>query len=130
MSADEEALDRVREYRRAARMAVEADVEWTTKALALLDVADMARREPDPVTRLWCERVIWAEAEPFLFDEPIDRTVGDAWERAQRKMRAAGYEACPRCRGRIATQDELEQMALRREQRIRDLEVRQRAVDR
>ena len=132
MNVDDAVLDRVREYRRAARMAVEADVPFETKALALLDVADMARKEPDPVVSRWAELAIWAESEMFLLGrDPVKEAgIGDAWERAQGAMRAEGYDACPRCRSRIASTEELENLHLRRLRRIDELERRQGAVDR
>jgi hypothetical protein len=97
----------------------------------LLDVADAARAEADPVIGTWAERAIWGEAEAFLLGRNPSREigVGDAWERAQRKMRSAGYDACPTCRSRIAGWDELAQMQQRRQQRIHELETHERAVD-
>jgi hypothetical protein len=124
-------LERVGEYRKAARMAVEADRDFATRALALLDLADAARAEPDALTARWSELAIWAEAEAFLvgLERKKDAQTGDAWERAQRRMRAEGYETCPRCRSRIASEKELEAMHLRRLSRIDELERRERAIE-
>jgi excisionase family DNA binding protein len=114
-------LERVGEYRDAARQIVEADAEVSRRCLGLLDLVDAARAEDDPITRRWSEGAIWSAAEGFLLAAPNAGAVVESWEAAQRRLRARGYVQCPECRGHIATDGELEQlvssMSAKREKR-------------
>jgi hypothetical protein len=86
-------------------------------------------REPDPTTRLWAERAIWAEAEDFVLgSEP--QTVGDPWGQRQRQLRTEGYSRCPRCFSHVLTPDELAHERVKREVRITELERRREAINR
>jgi hypothetical protein len=105
MSVEADALERVREYRGAARMAVRAD-ESTVQArcLALIDLAEAARSEPDPIVRTWSERAVWEESKRFLgMDDEEHSFPPEPFERAQRKLRAEGYANCPKCLSNLAT---------------------------
>jgi hypothetical protein len=127
---DTAVLDRIREFRIAARHAVEStDAGDKQQLLALMDLADLVRREPDRTTRLWAERVIWAEAASFILEEepPI---FGDRWERAQRELRLGGYEKCPRCLSQVQTLEQLDREQRRRLERIQEHERKLEAVDR
>jgi hypothetical protein len=130
MSVDTTILDRIREYRIAARHAVEAtDAGDVGKCLALVKLGDLARSEPDLTTRVWAERAIWAEAESFLLGEER-HLVGDPWEQRQRQLRAGGYDRCPRCLSHVLTPDELESEQRKRDVRIAQLERKQQAIHR
>jgi hypothetical protein len=96
---DVDVLDRVREYRAAARMAVRSD-ESTIQArcLALVDLAEAARAEPDPTIRTWSERAVWEESKRFLgVDDEEHSFPPEPFERAQRELRSQGYSSCPTC---------------------------------
>jgi len=56
----------IAEYRAAARLAVDAPASRTDRYLALLELVEMAKRDPDPLIALWGERVVWQEAQAFL----------------------------------------------------------------
>ncbi|HXF72756.1 MAG TPA: hypothetical protein VNO79_09140 [Actinomycetota bacterium] len=121
----DEFLERLARYREAARTCVRADAPVARRLLALVKVTMLAREEEDPTLRAWAERVVYEEARPLLGDggppEP-----GDPWERAQRQLRREGYERCPRCWARVATDEELDRAQLERERRLRELEGRAR----
>jgi hypothetical protein len=102
-------LDRVREYRVAARKIVRAD--WVTvkrRCLGLLELADAARSEPDLTIRTWSERSIWEESKAFLGVDDEELPIPpEGYERRQRRLRLQGEETCSRCLSRIAAEDEL-----------------------
>ena len=101
-------LDRVREYRHAARKIVEADwVSVHRRCSALLELAERARVETDLTVRTWSERSIWEESKQFLGvddGEPIAPPA--SYESAQRQLRNQGLQQCPTCRSRLATEEE------------------------
>jgi hypothetical protein len=105
VSAEADVLVRVREYRAAARMAVRADGHrLQDRYLALIDLAEAARAEPDPIIRTWSERAIWEESKRFLgVDDEEHSFPPEPFERAQRKLRAEGYSSCPSCLSHLAT---------------------------
>lgn len=107
-------LERVGEFRDAARQIVEADADTSRRCLGLLDLVDAARAEADPVVRVWAEGAVWSAAETFLLADPEAAAVVESWEAAQRRLRARGYVSCPECRAHIATDEELEQLAASR----------------
>ena len=100
-------LDRVREYRSAARKIVEASGATVhRRCVALVELAERARAETDLTTRTWSERSIWEESRAFLGfgDEPTTPPAG--YESAQRPLRSQGLEQCPTCRSRLATEED------------------------
>jgi hypothetical protein len=109
MSADVDVLDRVREYRVAARKIVGAShVPVKRRCLGLLELADAARAEPDPTVRTWAERSIWEESKAFLgMDDEEPPLPPEGYERRQRRLRLQGEETCSRCLSRIAAEEEL-----------------------
>jgi L-alanine-DL-glutamate epimerase-like enolase superfamily enzyme len=125
-------LNRVREYRKAARIAVQADhAELRERYLALIDLAEAARAEPSPLVRTWSERAIWQEAKVFLgIDDGEPEVPPENYERRARALRAEGYERCPRCLSVLATERDLERWAAMRRTYIEELRVREQAVDR
>ena len=127
MSAE---LDRVREYREAARLAVRADAAtFQSRCLALIDLAESARNEPDPLIRTWGERAIWEEAKSFLgMDDEQHDLPGEPFERAQRRLRDQGLVSCPTCRSVLATDADFDRWRRTREQCIADTERREGAV--
>jgi hypothetical protein len=94
-----EALELVGEYRRAARMAVDAvDRPLRLRLLAALDLVDAARREPDPWTRAHAEGVVWEETRSLVGAGDREPSIpADPVEAAARQLRAKGYAACPEC---------------------------------
>ncbi len=130
MSTDIETLEKVREYRRAARLAVEAqDHRFQDRCLALIDLAEAARAESDPTVRLWSERAIWEESKRFLgMDDDLPKPVPEPFERAQRKLRAQGLTSCPTCLSTLATDLDFESWRNRREDYLRALRRREGAV--
>lgn len=122
-------LRRLAEYRRAARRAATAGAPLRQRLLALMDLAAAARREDDPMLRRWAERVIYEEARPLL-EDPEDGGPGDAWERAQRRLRADGHVLCPTCHSPLASDLTLERFQRRREAMVRREAVRAGAVER
>ena len=127
MSAE---LDRVREYREAARLAVRADTAtFQSRCLALIDLAESARNEPDPLIRTWGERAIWEEAKSFLgVDDEQPEAPGEHYEAAQRKLRARGYGMCPECLTPLADESDLVRWRRMREVHIAETERREGAV--
>jgi hypothetical protein len=93
------ALELVGEYRRAARIAVDAvDRPLRVRLLALMDLTDAARREPDPWVRSHAEICVWEEARPLVGAGDQEPAIpGDPVEVAARQLRAKGYAACPEC---------------------------------
>jgi hypothetical protein len=126
---DTSILDRIGEYRLASRRAVEAtDAGSERQCVALLDLRDLALKEPDLTVRTWAERVIWAEAETFILGEE-PRLVGDPWEQRQRELRSEGLARCPRCLSAVATEGELHRLQRERLKRIDEHEMKLRAVE-
>jgi hypothetical protein len=125
-----EVLERVREYRRAARLAVEShDHPFQARCLALIDLAEAARAEPDLTVRTWSERAIWEESKRFLgMDDELPEPVPEPFERAQRKLRAQGLTSCPTCLSTLATDLDFELWRNRREDYLRTLRRREGAV--
>ena len=136
MTADalegEEVLDRVREYRRAARKIVEADwVSVHRRCLGLLDLVDAARSESDPTIRRWAEGAIWEESKRFLgFDDGEPVAPPTSFEAAQRQLRNQGLEQCPTCRSRLATDDDFAHWSRLRLADAQRRDIREKAVNR
>lgn len=122
-------LRRVASYRRAARRAATAGAPQRDRMLALIRLAEEARQEEDATARHWCERVVFEEASPLLHPHSPADGPGDLWERAQRRLRAAGYVTCPECRATLADDLLLERLQRKRETAIRRAEARERAVE-
>ena len=130
MSVDVEVLERVREYRAAARMAVEAcSHPVTDRLLALMDLSEFARAEPDPLIATWSERAIWEESKAFLgVDDEEHSFPPEPFERAQRKLRAQGYSSCPSCLSNLATDFDLEVWRNQRADHLAGLRRREGAI--
>ncbi len=111
-------LDRVREYRRAARKIVGADwVDVARRCAGLLELADAVRSEPDLIVRHWAEGAIWEESKAFLGmadeEQPLPP---ESYEHRQRRLRLMGEDRCGRCHSVIASEAELARWArLRRD---------------
>lgn len=100
-------LDRVREYRRAARRIVAAEASIQRRCLGLLELQDAARSEPDLTIRTWAERSIWEESKAFLGVDDRDPVAPPrSFEAAQRHLRNRGLDRCPTCHARLATDDD------------------------
>jgi hypothetical protein len=123
-------LERIREYRRAARMAVQADDHrFQDRCLALIDLAEAARAEPDLLVRTWSERAIWEESKAFLgMDDEEHSFPPEPFERAQRRLRAEGYSTCPTCRSNLATDIDFERWHQQREDHAAELRRREGAL--
>jgi hypothetical protein len=123
MNDDIDVLDRVRQYRRAARLAVRADDQtFQRRCLALLDLADAARGERDPTVRTWSERAIWEESKAFLGVDDEDHSFPpEPFERAQRRLRARGFSTCPTFLSTLATDIDFERWHHQREDHIAHL---------
>jgi hypothetical protein len=130
MSADVDILDRVREYRRAARLAVDAvDHRFQDRCLALIDLAEAARAESDPTVRVWSERAIWQESKRFLgVDDELPEPVPEPFEAAQRKLRARGLTACPTCLATLSDEHDWERWHHQREDYLSELRRREGAI--
>jgi hypothetical protein len=130
VSTGVEVLDRVREYRAAARMAVRADDSpLQSRYLALIDLAEAARTEPDPTVRTWAERAVWEESKRFLgVDDEEHSFPPEPFERAQRKLRAEGYSSCPRCLSVLADDRDFERWRHQRADHEAELQRREGAL--
>jgi hypothetical protein len=127
---DEDVLARVRRYREAARLTVRADASVKDRCLALLEIGDMAREEPDPTIRTWGEHAIWEEAKGFLgMDDEAPSLPPESYEHRQRRLRLDGYETCPQCFARVATEQDLRRWSELRRAEAERLERRERAVE-
>jgi hypothetical protein len=124
-------LDRIREYRKATRVVVQADhAARTDRYLALIELAEAARAEPDLLVSTWAQRAIWEESKVFLgVDDGEPDCPPENYERRARALRAEGYERCPRCLSVLATDRDLERWAAMRRAHIEELRVREQAVE-
>jgi hypothetical protein len=106
----ENILDRVHEYRVAARTIVGTEhATIARRCEGLLELVEMARLEADLTIRTWAERSIWEESKAFLgMNDEGPPLPPEGYERRQRRLRAEGYETCPHCFARIATEEEQE----------------------
>ena len=127
---DADVLERVREYRRAARMAVDAhDHRYQDRCLALVDLAEAARAESDLTVRTWAERAIWEESRAFLgMDDELPEPVPEPFEAAQRKLHARGLVSCPTCLATLSDERDWERWHHQREDRLKELRRREGAV--
>jgi hypothetical protein len=124
-------LERVLRFRKAARVVVRAEVEDVRRQyLTLIELADLARQEPDPLVRTWSERAIWEESKRFLGvdDEEHEQLPPEPYERAQRKLRTRGYSSCPTCLSVVATEADFERWHHMRADHIAELRRREEAV--
>jgi hypothetical protein len=128
MSAE---LDRVREYRKAAPVAVRAEEHaLQVRYLALIDLVEAARDEADPLVRNWSERAIWEESKQFLgVDDEDHEFPPEPYERAQRKLRSRGYSSCPTCLSVLATDADFVRWADMRLDHIAEVRRKEEAVD-
>ncbi len=130
MTVDADVLERVREYRLAARLAVRADDHrFQDRCLALVDLAEAARAEPDLTVRTWAERAIWEEAKGFLgMDDELPEPIPEPFEAAQRKLRARGLTSCPTCLATLSDERDWERWHQEREDHLKELRRREGAV--
>jgi len=125
----DEVLARIGRFRQAARLVVASPVAVRDRCLALLDIVDMARAEPDPLVRVWAERAVWEECKAFLGMDDFEVTFPLASFGARvRWLRAQGYTACPTCDHRLPTEGELEHWSDLRRQHAEMLAAREGAV--
>jgi hypothetical protein len=130
VSATTEELERVREYRRATRFAIEAEATVQARCLALLDLAEAARAEADPLVRTWGERCIWEESKRFLgVDDEEHEFPPTAFEQRVRTLRAEGYSRCPKCWHDLPNEADFERWGRMRAGHIAELRRREEAVD-
>src|SRR5688572_17952607 len=100
-----------------------------TRCLALVDLAEAARHESDPIVRTWSERAIWEESKAFLgMDDEEHSFPPEPFERAQRRLRAEGYSSCPRCLSVLATNTDFERWRHQRADHESKLQRRERAL--
>jgi hypothetical protein len=130
VSTDPDVLARVRRFREAARLAVRADAPVRDRCLALLDIADMARDEPDPTIRTWAERAIWEESKAFLgMDDAEPALPNPSFEQKVRALRREGFARCDRCGHDLPTDEELERWSQMRRHYAETLEAREQALE-
>jgi hypothetical protein len=123
-------LDRIHEYREAARLAVEADADEQTRQLALLDLVDHLRKtEPDALVVRWGEVAIWSECADFLgMGDSEPWTPPPSFDATIRRLRAQGLVACSRCHQRLPEEADLERWSRRRADASQRRDVRKGAV--
>lgn len=130
MSDGDVVLERVRQYRVAARKIVQADwVSVRRRCLGLLELQEAARAEPDLVVRTWSERAVWQESRVFLGvddDEPVPPP--RSYEAAQRHLRSRGLEECPTCRSALATEDDFARWSRLRLADAERRQIREKAI--
>jgi hypothetical protein len=123
-------LARVHRFREAARLAVEAQASVRDRCLALMELMGMVREEADPTIRLWAEQAVWAECKGFLgMDDEALPVPPRSYEAAQRQMRAQGYQQCPHCRAKLATETDLARWSGLRLAEAERRDVQKRAVE-
>jgi hypothetical protein len=112
-------------------MAVDAEVDDVRRQyLALIDLADAARHEPDPTVRTWSERAIWQESKAFLgADDEQHEFPPDRYERAQQSLYAAGFKTCPRCLAPLASDADFARWRRMRQAHIEELQLREKAIE-
>jgi len=129
MSTDVDVLARVGRFREAARIAVRADAPFKEICLVLLDLADMARKEPDLTVRTWAERAVWEESRAFLgMDDDAPAVPPVSYEEKVRALRREGLIRCDRCGHDLPTEEQLERWARMRKDHAETLAARERAV--
>jgi hypothetical protein len=128
--AGAEVLERIREYRIAARKIVEADhVNFKDRCLGLLELVDLARAENDVLIVRWAELSIWAEARGFLgIHDEAPALPPEPFEDRQRRLRQDGYERCPHCFSQIATEEELKRWWSLRRAEAERRDIHERAI--
>src|SRR3712207_5758369 len=104
-------LQRIDEYRAAARKIVEASAPLNRRCAGLIELSRSAREEDDPEVARFAERVIFEEAAELLGLRRPPPVPVDAYGRRQLALRAEGYECCPRCGSRLATEIDVERWA-------------------
>src|SRR5688500_7552548 len=111
-------------------MAVRAtDSSIQTRCLALIDLSEAARAEPDPLVRTWSERAVWEESKQFLGVADEEHSFPpEPFERAQRRLRDEGYSSCPRCLSVLATSDDFERWRHQRADHEAELRRREGAL--
>jgi hypothetical protein len=123
-------LDRVKRYRKAARLATTAEADVQDRYLALLELVDMANEEPDPLIGHWARIAIWTESKAFLgVDDEEPEAPTEPYEAAQRKLRSRGFSACPACLSPLADETDFHRWRALRQAHIDEIELRERAVD-
>lgn len=89
-------LERVGEYREAARRLLRSDLTIEGRQLAVMRLYEKGKREPfgDLIVRSIVAEVVWS-----IERDDVDeiRSAGDRMERAHRSLRARGYARCPEC---------------------------------
>ena len=123
-------LERVRQYRRATRIAIEANATYQARCLALMDLTQAARAESDLLVRHWAQVTIWREAAGFLgMDDEEHEYPPEPYEAAQRRLRNKGYSACPRCLSELATDVDFDRWSRMRAAHVGELRWRGEAVE-
>jgi len=128
VTAGIQVLDRISLYRAAARTLLRNDgIDHERRVAALVAMYDRAKAEPS------ADLVIGAMVAEVLFnifrsDAVAVRPKADAFERAQRRVRGRGRDACPTCLSRLLTDGELAELAQLREAEISELRALEGAV--
>jgi len=105
-----EALEKIAEYRRAARLIVEAvHVDYGKRGEGLIKLAAMAAAEVDPVVSRWSQIALWHEARVFCgVNDEEPKLPPESFENRQRRLRLVeGLDRCDRCYSRIADEQDL-----------------------
>lgn len=122
-------LERVRQYRVAARIAVRADTRVQDRYSALVELAKAARSEPGQTVRRWSESAVWAESQIFLGAGAEEHSYPPTiFELRNRSLRAEGYSRCPRCFHELPIDADFDRWRSMRAAHIEELRVREEAV--
>jgi hypothetical protein len=125
-----EAIAEVNAFRAAARKIVRntgpRHLERTDQYRNVVLLAEKARRDalmPDV-----CQRAIWEECEGLLWERPPLDVPPDPVERRLLELVREGYVRCKECKRALPGPEEFAAWKARREARIRELELREKAV--
>jgi hypothetical protein len=94
---ESDGLERVAEFREAARKILRSDLTTESRTTALVRLYRKAKAEP------WADLIVGAIVAELTWsidrDDVIEReSAGEPMERAHRSLRGRGYDRCPECR--------------------------------
>jgi hypothetical protein len=97
-------LARLSSYRHAAQAIRRRQGKLGDRLKRLVTLMQQARAESDQFIREFAQQIIWAQAEWMLQggEALLRNRTRSRLETAARRLRADGYECCPRCEQRLS----------------------------
>jgi hypothetical protein len=124
---DSEGLERVAEFREAARRILRSDLTKESRTTALMRL--YARAKDEPLADLIIPSVVAELAWSIDRDDVIElKSAGDLMERAHRSLRSRGYARCPECRCELSRELDWDYWRQVRTSAVDEFEARERPV--